>query len=193
MRLCDNDIRKAMTEGAIQFTPPPSDDAIGAVSVDLTLGTQFRTFRSHGTPFLDLSGDKRELQKAIADVMSDEIIIEGDKMFVLHPGELALGITAEKVTLPSNIVGWLDGRSSLARLGLLVHVTAHRIDPGWAGNIVLEFYNAGKLPLGLKPGMAIGAVSFEMMSGHASKPYGERKSSKYKDQSGPVESRISND
>ena len=78
--------------------------------------------------------------------MSDEIVLDEGEAFFLHPGELALAITYEKVTLPADIVGWLDGRSSLARLGLMVHVTAHRIDPGWSGNIVLEFYNSGKLP-----------------------------------------------
>ena len=96
------------------------------------------------------------------------------KSFFLHPGELALAMTLESVTLPDNIVGWLDGRSSLARLGLMVHVTAHRIDPGWSGNIVLEFFNSGKLPLALKPGMKIGALSFEVLSGAAEKPYNAR-------------------
>jgi dCTP deaminase len=76
-------------------------------------------------------------------------------------------VTFESVTLPADLVGWLDGRSSLARLGLMVHVTAHRIDPGWSGRIVLEFFNAGKLPLALRPGMMIGALSFEPLSGPA--------------------------
>ena len=82
--------------------------------------------------------------------MSDEIIIGDDEAFFLHPGMLALATTLESVKLPANIIGWLDGRSSLARLGLMVHVTAHRIDPGWEGKIVLEFYNSGKLPLALR-------------------------------------------
>ena len=76
-------------------------------------------------------------------------------------------MTFESVTLPADLVGWLDGRSSLARLGLMVHVTAHRIDPGWSGRIVLEFFNAGKLPLALRPGMMIGALSFEPLTGPA--------------------------
>ena len=161
MRLCDRDILTALDEGTIEILPKPGPEALGAVSVDLRLGSQFRTFDSHETPFLDLSGDRADVSAAIARVMGDEIQIAPDSLFILHPGELALGVTLEKVTLPDNIVGWLDGRSSLARLGLMVHVTAHRIDPGWSGNIVLEFFNSGKLPLGLKPGMAIGAVSFE--------------------------------
>ena len=95
--------------------------------------------------------------------------------------------------MPDNIVGWLDGRSSLARLGLMVHVTAHRIDPGWSGNIVLEFFNSGKLPLALKPMMKIGALSFELLSQAAEKPYNARQDAKYKGQMGADASRISAD
>ena len=95
--------------------------------------------------------------------------------------------------LPANIIGWLDGRSSLARLGLMVHVTAHRIDPGWEGKIVLEFYNSGKLPLALRPNMVIGALSFEVLSGEAKRPYSSRKDAKYKNQQSAVASRIDED
>lgn len=193
MRLCDRDILKAFESGRIKVTPQPSEDAISGVSVDLKLGNKFRTFNSHTTPYIDLSGSRSEVEEAIDLVMSDEIIINEDKEFFLHPGELALGITYESVTLPDDIVGWLDGRSSLARLGLMVHVTAHRIDPGWNGNIVLEFFNSGKLPLALRPGMPIGAISFDQMSGPADRPYRKRTDAKYRDQNGPVASRISKD
>jgi len=150
-------------------------------------------FEDHHAPYIDLSGPKAQVQEALNNVMSDEIIIADDKAFFLHPGELALAVTQESITLPANIVGWLDGRSSLARLGLMVHVTAHRIDPGWSGNIVLEFFNSGKLPLALKPGMKIGAISFEVLSDFAEKPYNSRADAKYKDQSGATASRISAD
>lgn len=110
-----------------------------------------------------------------------------------NPGELALAVTLESVTLPADLVGWLDGRSSLARLGLMVHVTAHRIDPGWSGCIVLEFYNSGKLPLALRPGMLIGALSFEPLSGPAARPYNRREDAKYRNQQGAVASRIDKD
>lgn len=125
--------------------------------------------------------------------MSDEIEVAEDEAFFLHPGQLALAVTHESVTLPANIVGWLDGRSSLARLGLMVHVTAHRIDPGWSGRIVLEFYNSGRLPLALRPHMPIGALSFETLSGPAEKPYNKRADAKYKNQQGAVASRINED
>lgn len=193
MRLCDRDILTAFENGHITVDPQPPEDAVSGVSVDLRLGNRFRTFSSHTTPHIDLSGSRADVDAAIEKVMSDEIVIEDGQEFFLHPGELALGITLESVTLPDDIVGWLDGRSSLARLGLMVHVTAHRIDPGWSGNIVLEFFNSGKLPLALRPGMSIGAISFEQMSGPADRPYRKRSNAKYRDQSGPVASRISED
>ena len=193
MRLSDQHIIEALNEGRIGVEPRPADDSISGVSVDLHLGDRFRVFSSHTTPHIDLSGTREEMNHAIDQVMSDEIQIKGEEAFFLHPGELALGATLESVTLPDNIVGWLDGRSSLGRLGLMVHVTAHRIDPGWGGNIVLEFFNSGKLPLALRPGMSIGAISFETMSGSALRPYRERTDAKYRDQSGPVASRLSDE
>ncbi len=193
MRLSDKSIIEALNDQRISIEPRPVDESISGVTVDLRLGNRFRVFSSHTTPHIDLSGTREEMNRAIDKVMSDEVIVDSDEAFFLHPGELALGITLESVTIPDDLVGWLDGRSSLARLGLLVHVTAHRIDPGWSGNIVLEFYNAGKLPLALREGMAIGAISFETMTTEALRPYREREDAKYKDQSGPLASKISED
>jgi dCTP deaminase len=193
MRLCDRDIIKSLDEGHISITPRPDNAKISGVSVDLRLGHQFRVFSSHTIPYIDLSGTKESVNKAVEKVMGDEIYVSDEETFVLHPGELALGITLESISLPGDLVGWLDGRSSLARLGLMVHVTAHRIDPGWDGNIVLEFFNSGKLPLALRPGMGIGAMSFETLSGPAERPYTKREDAKYRHQSGPLASRISDD
>lgn len=193
MRLCDRDIVQHLQNGLIKIEPAPVYDQISGVTVDVKLGSKFRVFQAHAAPFIDLSGPKAEVQAALDRVMSDEIFIAEDESFFLHPGELAIAVTHESVSLPSNIVGWLDGRSSLARLGLMVHVTAHRIDPGWSGNIVLEFFNSGKLPLALKPGMKIGAISFEMLSGHAERPYNSRTDAKYRNQDGAIASRISGD
>ena len=108
-------------------------------------------FNNNSVTHLDLSGDRAQLDRDINRIMSKEIeIAEGDALFI-HPGELVLGATLEAVTVPDDLVGWLDGRSSLARLGLMVHVTAGRIDPGWQGQIVLEFYNNGKPAAGAAP------------------------------------------
>lgn len=193
MRLCDRDIVAALDQGRIRIEPRPDDRVVSGVSVDLRLGHRFRVFSSHAIPYIDLSGSREQVDQAVEKVMGDEVFIPEDKTFVLHPGELALGITLEAITLPDDLVGWLDGRSSLARLGLMVHVTAHRIDPGWSGNIVLEFFNSGKLPLALRPGMAIGAMSFETLSGPAQHPYTKRDDAKYRGQSSPLASRISED
>ena len=193
MRLSDQDIERSLAAGEIVISPMPDESMISGVSVDIRLGHEFRVFQDHTAPFIDLSGPKVEMQKAMDSVMSDEIIIADGEAFFLHPGELALAVTYESVTLPDNIVGWLDGRSSLARLGLMVHVTAHRIDPGWSGQIVLEFYNSGKLPLALRPKMKIAALNFETMSTPALRPYNKRVDAKYKDQKGAVASKISED
>ncbi|MBF7073095.1 dCTP deaminase [Glaciecola sp. MH2013] len=193
MRLCDKDIYKYLQQGKIVIEPSPSYEQISGVTVDVRLSNKFRVFQDHAAPYIDLSGPKEDVQKALDSVMSDEISIENDDSFYLHPGELAIAVTHESITLPDNIVGWLDGRSSLARLGLMVHVTAHRIDPGWSGQIVLEFFNSGKLPLALKPLMKIGAISFEVLSGSAEKPYNARLDAKYKGQIGAIASRISAD
>jgi dCTP deaminase len=193
MRLSDKDIEESLRKGQIAISPEPDSSMISGVSVDIRLGNEFRVFQDHTAPYIDLSGPKDEMQKAMNAVMSEEIYIPDGEAFFLHPGELALAVTYESVSLPDNIVGWLDGRSSLARLGLMVHVTAHRIDPGWSGQIVLEFYNSGKLPLALRPKMKIAALNFETMSSSAERPYNKREDAKYKDQMGAVASRISQD
>ncbi|MCL1077351.1 dCTP deaminase [Parashewanella spongiae] len=193
MRLTDIEIIKSLDDGEIVISPRPSDDAISGVSMDVRLGDQFRVFNDHTAPYIDLSGAKSDVQEALDRVMSDQIDIPEGEAFFLHPGQLALAVTYENVMLPADIVGWLDGRSSLARLGLMVHVTAHRIDPGWQGKIVLEFFNSGKLPLALRPKMTIGALNFERLNTAVAKPYNTRKNAKYKDQQEAVASRISQD
>jgi dCTP deaminase len=193
MKLCDRDIEVCLAEGRIRIDPQPDVSRIHGISVDLTLGNRFRVFNDYIAPFVDLAGDRETVDAAIEKVMGKEIVLSGDDAFFLHPGELILAVIAEKVTLADDIVGWLDGRSSLARLGLMVHVTAHRIDPGWDGVIVLECFNSGKLPLALRPGMPICAINFEPLSGPAARPYNKRANAKYRGQSGPVASRIAED
>ena len=193
MRLCDRDIENYLEQGKISIEPRPASERISGVSVDLHLGNRFRAFSDYAASHIDLSGRREEVDEAINRIMSKEICIPDDQAFFLHPGELALAVTVEKIEIADDLVGWLDGRSSLARLGLMVHVTAHRIDPGWSGAVVLECFNSGKLPLALRPGMAICAISFEMLSGPALRPYRKRKDAKYKEQTGPLPSRIGDD
>jgi dCTP deaminase len=193
MKLCDTDIEAYLDSGRIVIEPRPPQSRINGISVDLMLGNRFRVFNDYAAPYVDLGGPREEVERSIEQVMGMEIEIADGEAFFLHPGELALAVIAESVTLPDDIVGWLDGRSSLARLGLMVHVTAHRIDPGWSGVIVLECFNSGKLPLALRPGMPICAINFEPLTGPAKRPYNRRKDAKYRDQRGPVPSRIGED
>jgi len=193
MKLSDRDIVIALQQQRINIEPMPTDNKIKGISVDLRLDNRFRVFNDHTAPFIDLSGPREQVQALLDKVMGNEIIIEQDQAFFLHPGELALASTLESITIPDDLVGWLDGRSSLARLGLMVHVTAHRIDPGWQGQIVLEIFNSGKLPLALRPGMDICAINFETLSSPAQKPYNKRADAKYRNQTGPTSSRINQD
>jgi dCTP deaminase len=193
MRLSDGDIIQAIEEQRIKLSPQPDIDSISGISVDLRLSNSFRVFSNNSVSFLDLSGDRDELNKNIDRVMSKEIVLENDEPLFIHPGELVLGSTLESVEIPDNLVGWLDGRSSLARLGLMVHVTAGRIDPGWKGQVVLEFYNLGKIPLALRPEMIICALSFETLSSPAQRPYRLRENAKYKNQHGAISSRMGDD
>ncbi|MEW9809641.1 MAG: dCTP deaminase [Candidatus Symbiodolus clandestinus] len=191
MRLCDRDIEAWLDNQQLVITPRPPKERINGVTVDIRLGHQFRVFSGHNTPYIDLSGSKALMATALDQIMSEELYLEETQGFCLHPQELVLAVTYESVTLPDTLVGWLDGRSSLARVGLMVHVTAHRIDPGWQGQIVLECYNAGRVPLMLRPQMLIGALSFELLSSAAERPYHRRSDAKYCGQAGAVVSRLS--
>lgn len=189
MKLSDTDILHYLDEGRIQIDPLPSGSQVGTMSVDLQLGNWFRSFRPGKASFVDLAPPEDGPRVDLEELMSTTEV-QGNEPFYLHPGDFALGITIQKVTLPHDLAGRLDGRSSLARLGLMVHATAHTIDPGWSGRITLEFFNCGKLPLAMRPGMRICALSFETLMSPASKAYGDRTQSKYKDQLMPLPSRI---
>lgn len=190
MKLSDVDILAAMREGRIKIDPVPAETAINGASVDLRLGPKFRVFSMHTGSHIDLGTSRADIAAAINRTMSDEIVIGPDDVFYLHPGELVLGATMEHVELAPDICGTINGRSSLARLGLTVHTTAHFVDPGWRGELVLEFFNCGRLPLGLRPGMAVCAIAFEPLSSPAVRHYGARDDAKYVDQSGATGSRI---
>jgi len=190
MRLCDKDIEEWLKRKELVIKPYPNKKLINGITVDIHLGNKFRFFYEHTKSCIDLSNLKINTTSTLTEIMSDEIIFSEDNPFFLQPGSLALFSTFENITIPNNLVGWLDGRSSLARLGLMIHATAHRIDPGWKGNIVLEMFNAGKLTLVLRPKMKIAALSFELLSQSVLRPYNLRQESKYKSQSGVVPSRI---
>ena len=181
MLLSDRDIRAEI--GANRVGVEPFDEAmIQPSSVDVRLDKFFRVFENHKYSVIDPSTEQAELTR--------EVIAEGDEPFILHPGEFVLASTYEVITLPDDIAGRLEGKSSLGRLGLLTHSTAGFIDPGFSGHITLELSNVANLPVKLFPGMKIGQLCLIKLSSPAEHPYGSEKyGSRYQGQRGPTASR----
>ena len=180
MILSDGTIREAIASGRIGIDPL-DEDAIQPSSVDVRLGGDFRVFANHRYPFIDVKEPQPDLT---------ELVEAGDEPFVLHPGEFVLGSTLERITLPSDVVARLEGKSSLARLGLVIHSTAGFIDAGFDGDVTLELSNVATLPILLYPGMRIAQFAFFGLDRAAENPYGDGASgSKYQGQSGPTPSR----
>ncbi|MFQ5826824.1 MAG: dCTP deaminase [Dehalococcoidia bacterium] len=179
MVLSDRDIKEEITRGRIVIEPL-SENCIQPASVDLHLDRRLLIFRSHRFPFyIDL---KQQL-----DGLTEEVQLEKNQYFSLQPGEFVLGSTLEHVGLPDDLVARLEGKSSLGRVGLLVHSTAGYVDPGWRGRLTLELSNVSKLPILLYPGMKISQISFLRLSTPAERPYGSPGlGSKYQDQTGPM-------
>lgn len=188
MVLSDRDIKKALKENRIRVTPKP-DLAVqlGSCSVDLRLGTTFRVFEHSKKPYIDPA------KKDYSNEITSEIILKEGEQFIMQPGDFVLAVTLEHVTIPDNLMGRLEGRSSLGRLGIVVHSTASIFDPGWDGKCVLELGNLGRMAVALTVGMRICAMTFEELSSSADIPYGKKKHAKYKIQEGPNESRIHED
>jgi dCTP deaminase len=181
MILSDRDIRAEIDAGRIVIDPFVPD-AVQPSSVDLHLGNRFRVFRNNRTAVIDPRTDQPELTELVE--------IGGDEPFILHPGEFALGATFERVALPDDLVARLEGKSSLGRLGLLIHSTAGYVDPGWEGTLTLELSNVANLPIKLYDGMKIGQVSFQRLSSPVEIGYGDaRIGSKYRGQTDPTASR----
>jgi len=151
-------------------------------SIDVRLDRMFRVFENHKYPHIDPSIEQADLTRLIEP--------DGDDPFILHPGEFVLGSTLEVVSLPDDLAGRLEGKSSLGRLGLLTHSTAGFIDPGFSGHITLELSNVATLPIKLFPGMKIGQLCLFRLSSPADHPYGSDKyGSRYQGQRGPTASR----
>jgi dCTP deaminase len=181
MVLSDRTIRREIEAGNIEIDPL-ADGAIQPASVDLRLGSQFRVFRNSRVPFIDVKEEYPDLTELVT--------VEGDQPFILHPGEFALAVTYERVRLPDTIVGRLEGKSSLGRLGLLVHSTAGYVDPGWNGALTLELSNVANLPIALYARMKVSQISFLRLTEPAEHPYGSKEAgSKYQGQEGPTPSR----
>ena len=181
MILSDRTIREELAAGRIGIDPL-DEHAIQPSSVDLRIDRYFRVFRNDTTPYIDPKEPQEELTELVE-------VTDGDR-FILHPGEFVLASTLEVITIADDIVARLDGKSSLARLGLLTHVTAGFVDAGWNGHLTLELSNVATLPIALYPGMKIGQISFLRMTTPAEHPYGSGEAgSKYQGQRGPTPSR----
>jgi dCTP deaminase len=181
MVLSDRTIARLLEAGRIEIDPYDAS-LLQPSSVDVRVDRFFRVFHNNRYPYIDV----REQQEELTELVE----MENDTPFVLHPGEFVLGSTYERIRLPDDIVARLEGKSSLGRLGLLIHSTAGFIDPGWDGHVTLELSNVANLPITIYAGMKIGQVSFMQMTEPAATPYGAASlGSKYKGQRGPTPSK----
>mgnify|MGYP001819211611 FL=1 len=181
--LSDRTLREQLAAGRI-VVEPFDESLIQPSSIDVRISNLFRVFRNHTRGVIDVKLDMVDLTELI------EIPEASEEPFILHPGEFVLGSTLERIGVPGDLVGRVEGKSSLGRLGLLIHSTAGFIDAGFDGHITLELANVASLPITLYPGMKIGQVSFMQMTTPADRPYGSGASgSKYQGQRGPTPSR----
>jgi dCTP deaminase len=181
MVLSDRTIRRLLEEGRIGIEPY-EEELLQPSSVDVRVDRLFRVFRNSRYPFIDVKQEMEELTELVE--------VDPEEAFILHPGEFVLGSTLERITLPDDLVARLEGKSSLGRLGLLIHSTAGFIDPGWDGHVTLELSNVANLPITIYYGMKIGQLSFVQLSEPAEHPYGTGElGSKYQGQIGPTPSR----
>jgi dCTP deaminase len=179
--LSDRTIRRLLDEGRIGIDPY-DESLLQPSSVDVRVDRYFRVFHNARYAYVDVKEPQEDLTELVE--------IDDDRPFILHPGEFVLGSTLERIVLPDDLVARLDGKSSLGRLGLLIHSTAGFIDPGWDGHVTLELSNVANLPITIYHGMKIGQISFVQMSEPAEKPYGSGElGSKYQGQMGPTPSR----
>jgi dCTP deaminase len=179
--LSDGTIIRLVEAGRIVIDPW-DESLVQPASVDLRLGRSFRVFHNHRATAIDLRDPPRNL--------TEEILVGEDEPFVIHPGEFCLATTLERVELPDDIVARIEGKSSLGRLGLIVHATAGFCDPGWKGALTLELNNLTRIPIRLYAGLLIAQLSFMTLDAPALRPYGhDQLGSHYQGQVGATESR----
>ncbi|MBI4336928.1 MAG: dCTP deaminase [Chloroflexi bacterium] len=185
MVLSDRSIKEELARGRLVVAPlDPAD--IQPASIDVHLDRRLLVFRNSRRPYIDL-------RQPTSDLM-DTVEVDGDVPFILHPGEFVLGSTVENIEVPDDLVGRLEGKSSLGRIGLLIHSTAGYVDPGWKGHLTLELSNVSRLPITLYYGMKIGQISFLRLTTPADRLYGSPTlGSKYQGQQEPTASRYYQD
>jgi len=183
--LSDKDIKEYLNEKRIVIEPLEDEEQIQPSSVDMRLGDEFKVFKVIRKPYIDPKD-----QEDLDSYMESTVVSEGEA-FIIHPNEFALATTHEYVKVPDDIVARVEGRSSMGRLGVTMHVTAGYIDPGFEGKITLEISNIGAMPVALYPGQRVCQIVFETMTSPAQMPYGHpERNSKYMGQKRPESSRI---
>lgn len=186
MILSDKDIKKAFKSGRIKIRPAPDfKKQLGSCSLDLRLGNVFRIFEYSKVPYIDPLDEARNGKNA-----TKEIRVKKGEPFIIQPGDFVLAATREYLELADDLLGRLEGRSSLGRLGITVHSTAALFDPGWRGKATIELGNFGQMPVALHPGMRICAMTFEEVSSKVEVPYWKKKDAKYLGSKGPDPSKI---
>ncbi len=186
MILSDRDLKKALKQKQIVIKPAPDlVTQLGSNSIDLRLGSSFRVFEHSKYAYID------PFDKEASSAVTREISVKKGERFIIQPGDFVLGTTIEYIEVPDDMLGNLEGRSSIGRLGVIIHSTAASVECGFRGHITLELANMGKMPVALYPGMRICSISFAQLSSPADVPYYKKKSAKYAGQTGPDESRLS--
>lgn len=180
MVLSDRDIKKLIKNSVITFTPHLDlDTQLGSCSVDLRLGNYFKVFEHSKYPFIDPRNPT-----VISEITKEVEVNDGD-YFMLHPNDFVLAVTKEYFTLPTDHLARLEGKSSMGRLGIVVHSTASVFEPGWKGVVVMELGNLGRMPVALYPGMRICALTFEKLTSSVDVPYAKKKGARFVDQRKP--------
>ena len=183
--LSDKTIKEYLEEGKIVIDSLKDEQQIQPSSVDMRLGDEFKVFKVIRKPYIDPKDEDD-----IAEYMESSTVPEGEA-FIIHPNEFALATTQEYVKVPDDLVARVEGRSSMGRLGVTMHVTAGYVDPGFEGRITLEISNIGAMPVALYPGQRVCQLVFETMTTPAELPYGHpKRNSKYMNQLKPESSRV---
>lgn len=179
--LSDRDVRKLILEGKIVIEPLDLEEQLMPIGIDLRLGNEFRIFNVQAKGLVDPARD------GLAE-LTQLVRVKDGEPFIIHPDEFVLGITKEYIKLPDDIAARIDGRSSLGRLGIVVHSTSGHVDPGFEGRLTLEISNIGRLPVALYPGMKFCSLIFERLTSPVEKSY--REFGKYVGQREPIESKL---
>lgn len=185
MILSDHDIKEAISAGRITIDPLPDFEvALGTCSIDLTLSSEFKIFNHSSIPYVDLKNPH------ITDDLMRDIVVKEGEPFIMQPGDYVLAITNEHLEIADDLIGRIEGRSSLGRLGIIVHGTASVFDAGWRGRPVMELGNLGNVPVALYPGMRICAFTFEELKSPTTIPYHQKEGRKYRNQNAPLTSKL---